>query len=172
MECCWHQNDQDQASRHLRFSNKGTSQVTVSSSEAMYSVCVCVCVCVCVRVHVHTHVQSCLTLWHPNDASLLGVLSMEFSRQDSWSWIFQTRILELSAVSLSGGYSWSRIELTSFVFLALAGGFFTSVPLGKPHIIVSHDRYFKSQANGVFIGYDSENQFPISCWHYWLLFYL
>ena len=38
----------------------------------------CVCVCVCVT-------QLCLTLCDPMDCSPPGSLSMEFSRQESWS---------------------------------------------------------------------------------------
>ena len=46
--------------------------------------------------------------------------------------ISQARILEYVAISFSSGSSWSGIKPTSPASPALAGGFFTTVPSGKP----------------------------------------
>ena len=86
-------------------------------------------VCVCVRA---------LTLCDPMDCSLPG---------SSVHGIFQARILEWVAISYSGGSSRPEIELTSLVSPALAGGFFTTAPSGKPRcmasfVFLSHIRVF------------------------------
>ena len=67
--------------------------------------------------------QSCPTLCSPIDCSLPGF---------SVHGVFQARILEWVAISFSRGSSWLGIEPTSSVSLALAGGFLTTQPLGKP----------------------------------------
>ena len=67
--------------------------------------------------------QSCPTVHNP-----MGCSSSSFSVHG----IFQTRILEWVAISYSKGFpSDPGIEPTSLVSLALAGGFFTTVPPGK-----------------------------------------
>ena len=64
--------------------------------------------------------QSCPTLCNPMDSSLPG---------SSVHGFLQVIILEWVAISYSSGSSQPRIEPTS---TALAGGFFTPVPPGKP----------------------------------------
>ena len=69
------------------------------------------------------HAQSCLTLCdtmdhHPSGSSAHG--------------IFQTRILEGVPFPTPGDLSNPRIKLLSPASLALAGGFFTTEPPGKP----------------------------------------
>ena len=67
--------------------------------------------------------QSCLTVHNAMDCSLSSF---------SVHGIFQARILEWVAISYSKGFpSNPGIEPTSLVSLALAGGFFTTVPPGK-----------------------------------------
>ena len=58
-------------------------------------------------------------------------LSMDFSRQDYWS--------GLPSPS-PGDLHNPGIELASLAFPALAGKFFTMVPLGKPHIEISQNQ--------------------------------
>ena len=64
---------------------------SVTSSSSQYkgflqSVCVCVCVCVCASVHVSACAQLCLTLTQWTVACQVP-MSMEFSRQEYWSWL-------------------------------------------------------------------------------------
>ena len=49
--------------------------------------------------------------------------------------ILQAKILEWVAVSSSGDLPDPGIKLTSLMSPALAGGFFTTAPLGKPHCL-------------------------------------
>ena len=75
--------------------------------------------------------QSCPTLCDPIDCSLPGFsLSMEFSRQEYWSWLpFPT----------SGDIPNPETKPKSPVSPALAGGCFTTVPHRKPNgILLSH----------------------------------
>ena len=75
------------------------------------------CVCVC------SVVQSCPALCNPMDCSSSAPLSMEFSRQESWSRLpFPT----------PGDLSDPGIELMSLAYPSLTGGFFTTLPPGKP----------------------------------------
>ena len=77
--------------------------------------------------------QSCPTLCDPMDCSLPGF---------SVHGIFQERILEWVAISFSRGSPNPGIGSASLVYPALAGKFFTTVPLGlkqKQH----KNRYFK-----------------------------
>ena len=77
----------------------------------------------CVCVHTHVCVQSCATLRDPMNYSLLAPLSMELSRQEYQSGLpFPT----LRDPPDPG------IEPASLGSPALAGGFFTTVPPGKP----------------------------------------
>ena len=83
------------------------------------AVCVCVCVCACVCVCVLV-TQSCPTLCNTMDCSPPG---------SSVHRISQAKILEWVAISFSRGSSHREIKLMS---PALAGGFFTAKPPGKP----------------------------------------
>ena len=67
--------------------------------------------------------QSCLTLCDPMDCSPQAPLSMGFSRQEDWN-----RLTFPSPGDLPD----PGIEPTSLVSPALAGGFFTTEPAGKP----------------------------------------
>ena len=67
--------------------------------------------------------QSCPTLYDPMDCSLPG---------SSVHGIFQARILEWVDVSYSRGSSWPKDWTHISATLVLAGGFFTTVPPGKP----------------------------------------
>ena len=68
------------------------------------------------------HAHACLILCDPMASSLPGPLSMEFSRQEYWSGL----------PSPPGDLPDTGIGPTSPVSPALAGGFFTTVPPGKP----------------------------------------
>ena len=84
--------------------------------------CVCVCVCVCAKTP-----HSCLTLCDPRDYSLPG---------SSVHGILQARILERVAKRSSRGSSQPRDWTCVFCNSCIAGGFFTTEPLGKPsHIL-------------------------------------
>ena len=78
--------------------------------------CVCVCVLSCVRLFVAPWTVACQT-----------PLSVEFSRQEYWS--------ELPFPS-PGDLPDLGIKPTSLVPPALAGRFFTTVPPGKPYVII------------------------------------
>ena len=78
--------------------------------------CVCVCVLSCVRLFVTPWTVACQT-----------PLSVEFSRQEYWS--------ELPFPS-PGDLPDLGIKPTSLVPPALAGRFFTTVPPGKPYVII------------------------------------
>ena len=80
-------------------------------------VCVCVCVCVCVRARALSRVRFFATPW---TVAWHVPLSMEFSRQEYWTGLPFPTPEDLPD---------PEIEPTS---LALAGGFFTTMPLGKP----------------------------------------
>ena len=66
--------------------------------------------------------KSCPSLYDPMDCSPPDSLSMEFSRQEYWSGL---------PFPASGDLLNSGIEPASPVFPVLAGGFFTTGPLGK-----------------------------------------
>ena len=75
--------------------------------------------CVC----VHARTQSCPALCDPLDCSLLGSSVHGIARQEYWSgWPFPP----------PGDLPDPGIEPGSLVSLALAGGFFTTAPPGKP----------------------------------------
>ena len=78
-------------------------------------------------MHINHHTcvcaQLCLTLCGPVDCS---------SPNSSVHGIFQARILEWVAVSSSRGSFQPRHQTISLESPALAGGFFTSAPHGKP----------------------------------------
>ena len=58
--------------------------------------------------------------------------------------ISQARVLEWIAISFSNGSLDTRIEPVS---PALAGGFFTTEPPGKPHIYIHKHTYTQTHAN-------------------------
>ena len=79
----------------------------------------------CVQVSVYIHhcclvTQSCLVHWEPKDCRQQVPLSMGFSRQEYWSGL---------PFSSPGDLPNPGIEPKS---RALAGGFFTTEPHGKP----------------------------------------
>ena len=81
----------------------------------------CVYVCVCVFVHVHAQLlQSCSTVCDPMDCSPPG---------SSVHGILQARIPEWVAIPFSRGSSPPRDRTQ---VSCIAGGFFTTEPLGKP----------------------------------------
>ena len=69
-----------------------------------------------------SHVQLCATLW---TVALQSLLSMEFSRQEYWSGL---------AFPTPGDLPDPGIEPASLVSPALAGRFFTTLPLEKPMV--------------------------------------
>ena len=74
--------------------------------------------------HTQAHIHMCTyTLWDPMYCSPTG---------SSVHGILQARILEWAAISSSRGSFQPRIEPLSHVSPALAGGFFTAEPPGKP----------------------------------------
>ena len=82
----------------------------------MYSTfCVSVCVCARMCMRASSVLQLCPTL---GGFSAYG--------------IFPTRMQEWVAISYSRGSSRPRIKRASLASPALAGGFFTTVPPGKP----------------------------------------
>ena len=80
-----------------------------------------VCVCVCVHAHTGMHMLSPVQLFvNPWTVAHQAPLSMEFFRQEYWSWLpFPTL----------GDLPDPGIKLTS---PALVGRFFTTEPPGKP----------------------------------------
>ena len=77
---------------------------------------------ICVCSVLLNHAQSCSTLHSPMDCRLPG-LSMEFSSQENCSRLPFPTPDDLSSPG---------IELASLLPPALAGGFFTTAPPGKP----------------------------------------
>ena len=92
----------------------------------LYFVCVYECVCVCVCVCVYLVTQLCLTFCDPMDCSLPAApLSMESSKHEYWSGFpFPT-----PGDLLNRGF-----KSASLASPALAGGFFTTEPPGKPQL--------------------------------------
>ena len=71
--------------------------------------------------------QSCPILCDPMDCiACLAPLSMEFYRQEYWRWAPFPRPGDLSNLGM---------ELKSLTSPALAGGFFTTTPPGKPLLV-------------------------------------
>ena len=88
---------------------------------AVVCVCVCVCVCMCVYVYVCVCVLCRVRLFAtPWIIDCQASLSMGFPRQEYWSGLL---------FSSPGDLFHPGIKLAS---LALAGGFFTTEPPGKP----------------------------------------
>ena len=97
-----------------------------------------VCVCVCVHVVVVVRSPSCVSLFAtPRTAAFQGSLSMGFSRQEYWSGL---------PFPSPGDLPDPGIEPMS---AALAGGFFTTEPPGKPAYIYI---YTNIQYNHIYIG--------------------
>ena len=82
----------------------------------MYHI-ICVCVCVCVRMHAVSHVQLFAS---PCTVAQQAPLSLEFSRQEYWSWL---------PFPSPGDLPHPQMEARSS---ALANGLFTTEPPGKP----------------------------------------
>ena len=80
-----------------------------------HTLCVCVCVCVCVL----NHVQLC----DPWTVAHQAALSVEFSRQQYWNGL---------PFPSPGYLPDPEFKSTSLESPTLAGGFFTTVPPGKP----------------------------------------
>ena len=70
---------------------------------------------------------SCPILCDPTDCTCQVPLSVEFPRQEYWSRL---------PFPIPGDLPDPGIELTSPASPALAGGFFTTTPLGKPFLCV------------------------------------
>ena len=86
---------------------------------------VCVCVCVCTCVHTFTLLLCCVQLLAtPQTVAFQGPLSMGFSRQENWS--------GLPFPPPPGDLLNPGIKPASLESPALAGGFFTAEPPGKP----------------------------------------
>ena len=83
----------------------------------------CAFVCVCVHLCVYVPAQSCLTLQPPWTVAGHVHLSMEFFRQEHWSGL---------PFPSPGDLPNQEIKSASFASPALAGGFFTIEPPGKP----------------------------------------
>ena len=94
--------------------------VTVYTQVRLVCVSVCVCVCVCVCACLVT--KSCLTLWTPWAVAYQALLSMGFSRQEYWNRL---------PFPSPGNLPDPGIKSVSS---ALAGGFFTTEPPGKPAV--------------------------------------
>ena len=77
--------------------------------------------------------HSCPILFNPMDRSLLG---------SSAHGIFQTRILEWTAISFSGNLPNLEMESLFLASPALAGGFFTTMPPRKPYIYTYTHTHF------------------------------
>ena len=86
--------------------------------------CVCMCVCVCVCARVRTCAQSYMTICHSMTVTLQAPLSMGFPRQEYWSGL---------PFPSPGDLPDPGIEPESPKSPALAGGFFTTEPPGKPY---------------------------------------
>ena len=83
---------------------------------------VCVCVCMCVCAHACSVMSDSAAPWTGPHQTLL---SMGFPRQEYWSGL---------PFPSPGKLLDPRIEPTSLVSPALAGGFFTTEPPGKPYV--------------------------------------
>ena len=73
------------------------------------------------------YAQLCKTFCKPKDIAHQAPLSVEFSRQESWSGLL---------LPPPGDFPYARIKPVSLVSPALAGGFFTTEASWKPHIPV------------------------------------
>ena len=96
------------------------------------------CLCVCVCAQLLSHVQLFATSW-----TIVGQasFSMEFSRQESWSWLpFPTTDLPDPGM-----------KPVFLVSPELAGRLFTTVPPGKPIFIYVNIRTYVIYKYDVFI---------------------
>ena len=87
--------------------------------------CVCVCVCVCVNAQLLSHVQLFATPW---TVACQTPLSVVFSRQEYWRGLL---------FPPPGNLPNPGIKPVSPAAPALAGGFFTTEPPGKPIIFTT-----------------------------------
>ena len=95
--------------------NRDSERFSINNS-APLELCVCVCVCVCVHAHAHTCSVMSDSLWPHRLCSPPG---------SSVHGIFQKRILEWVAISLSRGSFWPRDWTCIFCVFCIAGEFFT-----------------------------------------------
>ena len=112
-------------------SNTLNTKSTMTDTTPQFVICHCCAtllfVCVCLL--------SCVQLCNPMDCRPPG---------SSVHGILQARILEWAAISSSGDLPNLGIELLSLESPALAGGFFTTVPSGKPiAIFISNTAKFR-----------------------------
>ena len=91
-----------------------TSLLLLPDSQHMYVACVCVCM-----LSHFSCVRLCAALW---TVAHQAHLSMEFSGQEYWSGLSR---------SPPGDLPDPGIKPVSFASSAVAGGFFTTAPLGK-----------------------------------------
>ena len=77
--------------------------------------------------------QSCPTLCNPVTVAGQVPLSMEFSRQEYWSGL---------PFPSPGNLPDPGIETKSLASPALAGGFFITVPPGKPEFLIKLDNVY------------------------------
>ena len=82
--------------------------------------------------------QSCPTLYNPWTVAHQAPLSMEFSRQEYWSGL---------PMLSSRGSSQPRDQTHISCGSCIAGGFFTTEPLGKPYLHITN---LYSQGNYLF----------------------
>ena len=88
-------------------------------------VCVCVCVCMCARTRAHMYMCSVVSDFAAQwSVAHQAPLSMEFSRQEFWSVLLFPIPGDLP--------NHPGIKPSSPAVPALAGGFFTTAPPGKP----------------------------------------
>ena len=90
---------------------------------------VCMCVCMCVYTCVRACAQSCPTLCSPMDCSPPGSSVHGIFRPEHWSGL---------PPPTPGDLPGPGIKPMSLVSPALAGGFFTTVPPGKPRCYIIH----------------------------------
>ena len=84
--------------------------------------------------YTRARAQLWLTLGTPRTVARQAPLTMEFSRQEHWSAL---------PFPIPGESSCSRIKLQSLAPPALAGGFFTTTPPGKPSYHTANSRWTK-----------------------------
>ena len=84
-------------------------------------------------MQLHTHAQSCLTLCDPWTIAGRAPLSMGFSRQEYWSGL---------PFPPQGDLPNPMIRPKSPASPSLAGGFFTTVPPGKPSKMYKEHFFF------------------------------
>ena len=115
-----------------KFSKLGKLQVTYMAhfyfmpypNFLIPTVCVCVCVCARTRARTCCHFSRVQLFATPWTVACLAPLSTGFSRQEYWSGLLRP---------LPGDLPDPGIECMSLKSSTLAGGFFTTEPLGESH---------------------------------------